>query len=202
MITLRSARDASLENIGRKGDADNKWMRKESPPKEMGLDSLEGTEKGPLRKSSSSIDPPTAQADNDNSEQNMRTPVPPQPQPNSGRMKIAELRAIAHGAGYNTRGMERKDLEKIAAGVSGTVPAAPAVTEGTPDTLRQSKQQEAIMRDAEKQQREKREQREREMITATGPGIASSQAARRMSRAWTHRQTRMEKAWRRLGGEA
>ena len=162
VITLRSARDASLENIGRKGDADNKWMRKESPPKEMGLDSLEGTEKGPLRKSSSSIDPPTAQADNDNSEQNMRTPVPPQPQPNSGRMKIAELRAIAHGAGYNTRGMERKDLEKIAAGVSGTVPAAPAVTEGTPDTLRQSKQQEAIMRDAEKQQREKREQRERE----------------------------------------
>jgi hypothetical protein len=31
------------------------------------------------------------------------------------RMSIKELRAIAHGAGYDTRGMERSDLEKIAA---------------------------------------------------------------------------------------
>lgn len=31
------------------------------------------------------------------------------------RMSITELRAIAHGAGYDTRGMERADLEKIAA---------------------------------------------------------------------------------------
>jgi hypothetical protein len=31
------------------------------------------------------------------------------------RMTIKELRAIAHGAGYDTRGMERADLEKIAA---------------------------------------------------------------------------------------
>ena len=30
------------------------------------------------------------------------------------RMSIKELRAIAHGAGYKTRGMERSDLEKIA----------------------------------------------------------------------------------------
>lgn len=35
--------------------------------------------------------------------------------PSKGRMSVKELRAIAHGAGYDTRGMERSDLEKIAA---------------------------------------------------------------------------------------
>lgn len=36
-------------------------------------------------------------------------------QPSKQRLSIKELRAIAHGAGYDTRGMERLDLEKIAA---------------------------------------------------------------------------------------
>jgi len=36
-------------------------------------------------------------------------------QPTKERLSIKELRAIAHGAGYDTRGMERSDLEKIAA---------------------------------------------------------------------------------------
>ncbi|KAK1744981.1 hypothetical protein QTG54_004272 [Skeletonema marinoi] len=153
VITLRSARDASLESIGRMPDGDDKWMRKESPPKEMGLDSLEATP---------SNDPPTAQAGNGSPEQNGTPPVQPQPQPQTnGRMKISELRAIAHGAGYNTRGMERKDLERIAAAVSGSVPASAAPAESS-DSLRQSKQQEAMMRDAERRQREEREQRERE----------------------------------------
>jgi hypothetical protein len=35
--------------------------------------------------------------------------------PSKVRMSIKELRAIAHGAGYDTRGMERSDLEKLAA---------------------------------------------------------------------------------------
>ena len=162
VITLRSARDASLESIGRMPDADDKWMRKESPPKEMGLDSLEGTGKTPINKPSPSNDPPTAQAGNGSPEQNGAPPVQPQPQPQTnGRMKISELRAIAHGAGYNTRGMERKDLERIAAAVTGSVPASAAPAESS-DSLRQSKQQEAMMRDAERRQREEREQRERE----------------------------------------
>ncbi|KAL7498260.1 hypothetical protein ACHAWT_009215 [Skeletonema menzelii] len=161
VITLRSARDASLESIGRKPNDDDKWMRKESPPKEMGLDSLHGTDKSSVEPSAS-IEPPTAQAGNGNPEQNGTPPVQPQEQPQTNvRMKISELRAIAHGAGYNTRGMERKDLEKIAAIVSGSVPATPAPADG-PDSLSHSKQQEAMMRDAERRQREEREQRERE----------------------------------------
>jgi hypothetical protein len=162
VITLRSARDASLENIGRISD-DDKWMKKESPPKEMGLDSLEGNGKIPINKPSSSIDPPTAQEAIDNSEKNAASPVQTQQQQqtNTGRMKIAELRAIAHGAGYNTRGMERKDLEKIVANVNGSFPASSASAEGS-DTLRHSMQHEAMMRDAERRQREELELRERE----------------------------------------
>jgi hypothetical protein len=162
VITLRSARDASLESIGRKPNDDDKWMRKESPPKEMGLDSLQGTDRSSMDKPSPSIDPPIAQAGNDKPQQNGSPPVQPQELPQTNvRMKISELRAIAHGAGYDTRGMERKDLEKIAAIVSGSVPATPEPADGA-DSLRHSKQQEAMMRDAERRQREEREQRERE----------------------------------------
>jgi hypothetical protein len=42
-------------------------------------------------------------------------PAPSSATQSSERMTIKELRAIAHGAGYDTRGMERADLEKIAA---------------------------------------------------------------------------------------
>jgi hypothetical protein len=42
------------------------------------------------------------------------------------RMSIKELRAIAHGAGINTYGMERADLERIAARIRGT--ASPSTT--------------------------------------------------------------------------
>ncbi len=41
-------------------------------------------------------------------------PAPAPSPPKKERKSIKELRAIAHGAGYNTRGMERSDLEKIA----------------------------------------------------------------------------------------
>ena len=162
VITLRSARDASLESIGRMpGNDDDKWMRKESPPKEMGLDSLDSTVKSQSEKPAVSVEQATAQAGNDSSEKNRTSPVQTQQQPptSSGRMKISELRAIAHGAGFDTRGMERKDLEKIAAIVSGTIPAT-HVQES--DSIRQSQQREAMMRDAERKQREKREKRERE----------------------------------------
>ena len=61
-----------------------------------------------------------------NNVQTSRTPPPPQskqssttsssplPSSNNKKKSVNELIAIAHGAGYNTRGMERADLEKIA----------------------------------------------------------------------------------------
>jgi len=52
-------------------------------------------------------------------------PPPPKEPP---RMSIKELRAIAHGAGYNTRGMERSDLEKIAAASLPNNPPPPKVS--------------------------------------------------------------------------
>jgi hypothetical protein len=165
VITLRSARDSSLENIGRMSDNNANNSNNETPPMEMGLDYLDGSGKSSTNQTPPTDPPPTAQAGNDDSEQQRipssnQTPQQ-QTQTTSGRLKISELRAIAHGAGYDTRGMERKDLEKIAAIVSGSVPPSPGTTEES-DSLRRSKQKEAMMRDSERREREEREQRERE----------------------------------------
>eukprot|EP00563_Minutocellus_polymorphus_P012353 CAMPEP_0181064312 /NCGR_PEP_ID=MMETSP1070-20121207/24136_1 /TAXON_ID=265543 /ORGANISM="Minutocellus polymorphus, Strain NH13" /LENGTH=893 /DNA_ID=CAMNT_0023144623 /DNA_START=282 /DNA_END=2963 /DNA_ORIENTATION=- len=48
------------------------------------------------------------------------------------RMSIKELRAIAHGAGINTYGMERADLERIAARIGGTTSPSTAVPQPPP----------------------------------------------------------------------
>jgi len=86
------------------------------------------------------------------------------------RMSIKELRAIAHGAGYNTRGMERTDLEKIAkhyAPVSSKIPApvykAPATTKtstATPTASTTSKQDPPDRKDQEAEEKRIRQQKE------------------------------------------
>ena len=80
------------------------------------------------------------------------------------RMSIKELRAIAHGAGINTYGMERADLERIAARIGGTTspstttpaapqpqpsaPAAPASSNSDAADAAARQQQEAAARAA------------------------------------------------------
>ena len=89
----------------------------------------------------------------------------PEAAPSSGgaptRMSIKELRAICHGAGINTYGMERADLERIAARIGGatspstapaqqpqpSAPAAPASGNSDADAAARQ-QQEAAARAA------------------------------------------------------
>ena len=60
----------------------------------------------------------------------------PEAAPSSGgaptRMSIKELRAICHGAGINTYGMERADLERIAARIGGTTSPSTAPAQQQP----------------------------------------------------------------------
>lgn len=68
-------------------------------------------------------------------------------QPTKGRLSVKELRAIAHGAGYDTRGMERLDLEKIAAYYA-------PVSEKNPQYNKQQQQQQSHQQRAQKAQDE------------------------------------------------
>lgn len=67
------------------------------------------------------------------------------------RMSIKELRAIAHGAGYDTRGMERSDLEKIAAYY------APVSEKTAQLKKQQQQQQQSHQQQNQQQQRAKQE---------------------------------------------
>ena len=82
------------------------------------------------------------------------------------RMTIKELRAIAHGEGINTVGMERKDLEKIAAEVAAMrpPPPPPANAPAPGPSQAQRAEQERIQREREiaLQQQKLQEQRLRE----------------------------------------
>ena len=66
------------------------------------------------------------------------TPTTTTPPKDGGkRMSISELRAIAHGAGISTIGMERRDLERAVADLYATrpPPSAPPRTGETDDTI-------------------------------------------------------------------
>merc|ERR1711957_168836 len=88
------------------------------------VDDLDRTKKNfpegtTVRGDNATCSPPVAQASGDasaaNNQSSLSAPEEQQSAAASGRKKVSELRAIAHGAGYNTRGMERQDLEQIVA---------------------------------------------------------------------------------------
>jgi hypothetical protein len=178
VLTLRSARDASLEginrmNAGAAGVSGNGSIGTEkinnltSTKKDIntGPSDVDDWNEGGLgnNASASGSSPPMAQAGSDGGGADSRPSssgsIPQHQQQASVRLPIAELRAIAHGAGYNTRGMERQDLERIAAHVKGGPhqQTAQATTAGA--DVNHSRQQEAAMREAE--QRAAAEKREK-----------------------------------------
>ncbi|KAL7552596.1 hypothetical protein ACHAWF_015832 [Thalassiosira exigua] len=175
VLTLRSARDASLEGANRMGGG------KATAPSAKGVGSQDTMDDGSLGgQGSHDSGPPLAQAGSDSggdsrpsssgSQQKQQQSQPQQAQPTSTRMPISELRAIAHGAGYTTRGMERQDLERIAAYVrSGQFNAqkAGAAAGSSSEAGQARQQQEAAAREAaEKREREQRaaaEKREQEL---------------------------------------
>ncbi|KAL7542602.1 hypothetical protein ACHAXR_012790 [Thalassiosira sp. AJA248-18] len=178
VLTLRSARDASLEGgnnrmAGATSSASgNGSVATEKKPnaKDMGLHDLDDWDTAKQQQSQEG-GPPLAQAGSDGGGADSRpsSSSSSQPmQPTPVRMPISELRAIAHGAGYNTRGMERQDLERIAAyvrsgGFNQQQASAPTSAGPAPD-INQSRQQEAAMREAE--QRAAAEKREKEQKAA------------------------------------
>lgn len=107
------------------------------------------------------------------------SPVPDDASSDSGsvgkRMTIKELRAIAHGAGFDTRGMERADLEKIAIhygygkkkaadGTQETTPTSTPSSAPSTETERQQKQASARAETARKLQAEAEKKRQHEEL--------------------------------------
>jgi hypothetical protein len=182
VLTLRSARDSSLEGnvrmvgVGPHGGG-SAGTEKRPTAKDMGLhdlDDWDNKEKQQNQGEETSagvggggISPPQASsADHGGDSRTQQQPQEHQGNQVGARMTIAELRAIAHGAGYHTRGMERQDLERIAAYVrSGSfnpTPAATPVTSVGSDSIQQNMQQETQRKAAE--QRALAEMREKELV--------------------------------------
>ena len=73
--------------------------------------------------------------------------------PSQQRISIKELRAIAHGEGINTVGMERKDLERIAADVAAMrPPPPPSATIPVPSQVQRA-EQERLQREIAQKER-------------------------------------------------
>jgi len=168
VLTLRSARDASLESTNRamnggsggEGVPTGNVEQKKPSATELGLDDLDDWEGGGGPQTGGSDSGGDSSRPSSAPQQQQHTAQTVQQQP---RLKVSELRAIAHGAGYNTRGMERQDLERIAAHVrSGGAPIATTQSvDAESDHIKQSMKQEAAMREAE--QRAAAEKRERQL---------------------------------------
>lgn len=143
VLTLRSARDASLDSIDRMKQ--NVPVSESSVARpsvdEVGLNGLNDSDPGrlghvqPSHKTQEGTIP-EAQAGSEDSDRPSSSSTPraqqQHPQPTSIRLPISELRSIAHGAGYNTRGMERQDLERIAAHVLGGSPTPQTQSSSAP----------------------------------------------------------------------
>mmetsp|Transcript_12870 Transcript_12870/g.27928 ORF Transcript_12870/g.27928 Transcript_12870/m.27928 type:complete len:939 (-) Transcript_12870:182-2998(-) len=163
VLTLRSARDASLENAARMTGvpAGTAAGNGEMPSaKDMGLHNLDdwdsgnrqqhGSSDGKAPSSTGSSSGQTTSDGNDN------RPSPMEQPPKPVRIPIAELRAIAHGAGFDTRGMERQDLERIAASVRASSPPASAPQPANQEPMTQ-KQDVSMRAAAERTAHEKLE---------------------------------------------
>jgi len=144
VLTLRSARDASLDSNDRmkQNDPVAESSGAKPPGEEIELNDLNDWDSSrPGRaKPSGKIrvgNIPEAQAGSEDSDRpsSSSTSRAQQriPQPTSSRLPISELRSIAHGAGYNTRGMERQDLERIAAHLQGGNPSPQTQSSSAPN---------------------------------------------------------------------
>mmetsp|Transcript_18810 Transcript_18810/g.43743 ORF Transcript_18810/g.43743 Transcript_18810/m.43743 type:complete len:767 (+) Transcript_18810:96-2396(+) len=101
-------------------------------------------------------------------------PTPQQPQaavaaaPTKQRMTVKELRSIAHGAGINTSGMERAELERIVAEVTGAAAGGANGSQSSPqspssDDQHQREIEAARLREEHERQEELRRREEQEV---------------------------------------
>lgn len=165
VLTLRSARDASLESgrMGPHGGGGGSGSKPNSVDVGgMGLNNLDDWDNQSVG--------PKQQQQQPQAEENRPSSAPSTTQTQSTpRMTISELRSIAHGAGYDTRGMERQDLERIAAMIRGQVPAV-APTSAAPSTTSQEDiraQEERKVKEAEEEfMKQKKEMEKRRAAEA------------------------------------
>jgi len=165
VLTLRSARDASLES-GRMGNASGVIGSRPSAKEVggMGWNNLEDWD-------TSTGEKPQGMAEAEINENGISSNSRPSSagamqttQQQSSRMTISELRAMAHGEGYDTRGMERQDLERIAAAIRSKVPSSgPSTTTATsaPAAAQSSAAQQEEARAQEEADRKRKEMEER-----------------------------------------
>ena len=170
VLTLRSARDASLDSIDRMKQnvpvSESSGARlsveevglnglNDSDPGRLGLQPSDKTQVGTI---------PEAQAGSEDSDRPSSSSTPraqqQHPQPTSIRLPISELRSIAHGAGYNTRGMERQDLERIAAHVLGGSPTPQTQSSSAPIQSSSNQMRDIARREAELAAAKERQEQE------------------------------------------
>lgn len=149
VLTLRSARDASLESGRMGGQAAGGAKPSTKEVGGMGLNNLDDWDSGSVGGKQQSQQQP--QADESSSRPTSAQSTQTQQSP---RMTVSELRALAHGAGYDTRGMERQDLERIAAiirskGPSGSPPAAASESQPSAQEQQARAQEEAARKQKE-----------------------------------------------------
>lgn len=140
VLTLRSARDASLESV-RMGNAGAAGHSKPSTKEVggMGLNNLEDWDNNGVGK------PVQQQPHTSDETSNRPSSAPTQTQSQTTpRLTISELRSVAHGAGYDTWGMERQDLERIAAMIRNQATAGTAQTSTSPSSAQEQLEARAM----------------------------------------------------------
>lgn len=149
VLTLRSARDVSLENSRMKGFHGGEEEEGNLRPNGaevrgmMGLNNLEDwdTASGSVA-AGKHPQQPAEESGRPSSAPSSTQTTAAAAAAASTRMTISELRSIAHGAGYDTRGMERQDLERIYAMVRGQASVAPS-SSPAPDDEQEQRVKEA-----------------------------------------------------------
>ncbi len=133
-------------------------------------------------------------------------PQPEQPQP-PPRMGIKELRAICHGAGVNTVGMERRELEAAAQEVQnrGTYFDAPIRNHAEDDAerLRREELRRRHQQEEEVQKRKEAEERHRREVETSRQraAFAEQEARRRAAEEDARRRAAAEEQRRRAAAE-
>jgi len=140
VLTLRSARDASLESM-RMGNAGAAGHSKPSTKEVggMGLNNLEDWDNNGVGRQGQQQQPTSDETNNRPSSAPTETQSQTTP-----RLSISELRSIAHRAGYDTRGMERQDLERIAAMIRNQTTTGTAQASTSPSSAQEQLEARAM----------------------------------------------------------
>ena len=131
-------------------------------------------------------------------------PPPPTPPPTPPRMSIKELRAICHGAGIKTVGMERRDLEAAAQEVQNRGTYFPPTRTQEDDETR-ARREELRRQNQQKEEMQRRKEAEerhrREVEASRARAFAEQEARRRAAEEEARRRAYEEEQRRRAAAE-